>query len=339
MNAEKTSRDTRSLFTLHRHHPELLFAEFLSLSVWVILGTFTVLLSSFGLAFAFFLSLLAGSMLVKSLARDVRSREHARIIGKELADAREKLVETDKLKYEFITVASHNLRTPLTVVRNLMSLLLDGTYGQLPKEALENIQQVFDRTTEMVQAVDDYLNISQIERGRMTYEFTYVDLKPVVAATVRSFEPNAEKKGLKVVYHDESHAPRVSVKADAAKVREIIDNLIINAITYTPKGSITVTLSTDDKMARVSVQDTGIGMDDITKRRIFKVFSPGTFSRKINPTSIGIGLYIAYKHAQAHGGDLSADSQGEGRGSVFTLELPIERAPAEQGIYTMARDI
>ena len=113
------------------------------------------------------------------------------------------------------------------------------------------------------------------------------------------------------------------MRADENKMREVIENLINNAINYTPKGSITISVEKVGGKVRIVFKDTGIGMSQKTISKLFGLFSPGDDSRKYNPKSTGVGLYITKAHVEAHKGTVRAESDGEGKGSRFVVELPL----------------
>jgi signal transduction histidine kinase len=231
------------------------------------------------------------------------------------------LIKFDEQKNQFLSIASHDLRAPLTVIRNFMSLLLDGTYGKLPSAAAEGAQQVFDRATEMAKSVDNYLNVPRIEQGKMKYHLVDVDLAKIVSDTLSIFKSIAEQKGLKLVYQDPGS--RIQVKAEVGKLQEVFNNLIDNSIKYTPTGSISVTLEKAGATARVTIKDTGLGMSKETiTNKLFKLFSTDENSKKINPSSTGVGLYVVKAIVEAHRGTIRAESEGEGKGSRFIVELP-----------------
>jgi signal transduction histidine kinase len=227
------------------------------------------------------------------------------------------------MKSQFLSIASHDLRAPLTVIRNFMSLLLENTYGPIPRAAQDGMQQVFDRATDMAKSVETYLNVSRIEQGRMKYDFIDVEAGPLIRNAVRAFGTNAEKKGLAFSFTEAPDLQGKKARLDVAKINEVLNNLLDNSIKYTPSGSITVALERRDDMARVTVRDTGVGMSKETLGRLFQLFSTAPDSQKINISSTGVGLYIAKAHAEAHGGRLWAESEGEGKGSTFILEIPL----------------
>jgi signal transduction histidine kinase len=227
------------------------------------------------------------------------------------------------LKSQFLSIASHDLRAPLTVIRNYVSLVLDGSYGKMPKAAEEGLHQVFERATDMAKSVDTYLNVSRIEQGRMKYDFIDVDLAPILKKAVTDFKTNAEKKGLVLNIAIAGALEGKKAKVDVAKLNEVLNNLLDNSIKYTPKGSISVTAELVGNIARLTIKDTGIGMSKETISKLFQLFSTGESSLKVNISSTGVGLYITKAHVLAHKGRVWAESDGEGKGSRFVLELPL----------------
>ncbi len=270
---------------------------------------------------ALILVTISSFLLIRSVYLEVEQREEIERLAKNLETANVRLKELDKLKSQFLSIASHDLRAPLTAIRNFLSLLMDGTYGKLPPAAGVGMQQIFDRATAMSESVNDYLNVSRIEQGKMKYDFAETDLKKILDDTVAVFAQNAKEKGLTLTYTPNSGA--FPVKADALKLQEVFNNLIDNSIKYTPKGTINITLKKKGKLAHVTIEDTGVGMTEETSKNLFKLFSPGEDSRKINPSSTGVGLYITRAHVEAHKGTITAESEGKGKGSRFVVELPL----------------
>lgn len=269
----------------------------------------------------FVVIIIAGILLIRSVLREVRAREHIEVLADNLEKANSRLRELDKLKSQFLSIASHDLRAPLTAIRNFMSILLEGTYGKLPAAAEEGTRQVFERATEMADMVDNYLNVSRIEQGRMKYDFADIDLKETLNEAVKAFAPVAKEKGLALNY---TPIPEpLFVRGDEPKLREVFENLIVNAINYTPKGSVTLAVHKKPMKVMVTITDTGIGMTKETISKLFGLFSPGNDSRTYNPKSTGVGLYITKAHITAHKGTVRAESDGKGKGSRFIVELPL----------------
>ena len=262
-----------------------------------------------------------GIYLMRSVVKEVETRKQVEKLAASLEKANERLKELDKLKSQFLSIASHDLRAPLTAIRNFMSILLEGTYGKLPPAAEEGTQQVFNRASEMAEMVDDYLNVSRIEQGRMKYDFKDADFAPIINETMAAFKSVAKEKNLTLNY-TEVKEPLV-MKIDDSKMREVLENLVNNAINYTPEGSIAVELEKAENTVRVTFVDTGIGMSKETIQNLFKFLTPGEDSRKYNPKSTGVGLYITKAHVDAHKGKIWAESDGKDKGSRFIIELPL----------------
>ncbi len=269
------------------------------------------------------ITVVVGTYLIASVRREVEQREEIQRLYKELEIKNVRLTELDKLKSQFLSIATHELRTPLTIVRNFISLMLDGSYGKVPPAIEEGGRQVFSRVTDMARSVDTYLNVSRIEQGKMKYDFIDANLTKVVQQAVEAMKPNAEKKKLTLNLEIKRGAEDLVAHVDGAKVTEVITNLLDNSIKYTPEGSIQAILEKVGNKARLTIQDTGVGMSPETMAGLFKLFSPGEDSKKINPASTGVGLYISKAHIEAHNGTLTAASQGVGKGSQFVIELPI----------------
>ncbi|MBU6310399.1 HAMP domain-containing histidine kinase [Patescibacteria group bacterium] len=271
----------------------------------------------------FVAAMIIGYLLVKSVSREVGQREEIERLYEKLERTNERLTELDRLKSQFLSIASHELRAPLTIVRNFMSIMLEGSYGKIPPAAEEAGRQVFERVTDMTRAVDTYLNVSRIEQGKITYAFAPADLSDLVTRAVADMRPHAERKGLELEYQTALHADAIRARVDAPKITEIVTNLIDNAIRYTPRGSITVSLAVHGGSAVLSVQDTGVGMTPHTQKHLFKLFTPGENAKTINPASTGVGLFVSRAHAEAHRGTLVGRSRGVGEGSTFVLTIPL----------------
>lgn len=299
---------------------------FSSLIVIVLLAQLFLATSATGVIITTFILIMVAVfsyLLIQSVYREVEIREEVQRLARELADKNEKLTELDKMKSQFLSIASHDLRTPITAIRNFMSLVLDGTYGKMPVAAEEGLRQIFDRATQMTSLVETYLNVSRIEQGNMKYDFVDSDFTKVVKDAANFYADGASKKGLKLSLTIAPGAEKLMAKLDVAKINEVVNNLIDNSIKYTPSGTIQLTLEKVVKKARFTLQDTGVGMTPKTIGGLFKLFSPGEDSKKINPSSNGIGLYITKAHVEAHKGTIKAESEGQGKGSRFVVEIPL----------------
>jgi len=271
----------------------------------------------------FLLVLSFGILLIRGVTKEVEQREHIEILAADLRVANDKLKELDRLKSQFLSMASHDLRAPLTIIRNFISLLLDGSYGKLAPAGQEGLQQVFDRATDMAKSVETYLDVSRIEQGRMKYDFVDIELVPLIKNAVMAFTPNAEKKGLKLSATYDPVLDGIKAKIDVSKMNEVLNNLLDNTIKYTPTGEMNLSVKRIGAVARISLKDTGVGMTEDTLKNLFQLFRPGEDSKRINPASTGVGLFVTKAHVEAHGGKIWAESEGANKGSTFIIELPL----------------
>ncbi|MFH0930138.1 MAG: HAMP domain-containing sensor histidine kinase [Candidatus Moraniibacteriota bacterium] len=273
-----------------------------------------------------------GYMLVKSVKLEVQRKEELQKLSDELALANEKLRQLDKAKSEFISIASHQLRTPLTSIKGFGSLLLEGTYGEIPQAQKGVLEKIYISNERLIQLVEDLLNISRIEAGRMEFDFQEAQIEDLVQEAVTTLELAAKAKNL-YLHWEKPAVAMPKLKIDITKIKEVISNMLDNSIKYTQKGGITVKLetntvwSTDHKehqsTVRVIVSDTGIGMDEEEINMIFEKFQRGKQVSHYHTDGMGLGMYIGKKIVAEHKGKIWAESEGKGKGSRFVLELPV----------------
>jgi len=273
-----------------------------------------------GITFA--LVLMFGTFLVKSVRKEVEQREHIEKLAKDLEGANERLQELDQLKSEFVSLATHQIRGPLTAIKGYASMMQQGDLGVIPENLKGTINTIFESSNALTVIVRDFLDVSRIEQGKMQYEFTVFDLSKLVQNVGEELAPNVERKGLRLKLEIE---PRILVSADAGKIRQVIENLIDNAVKYTPSGSITVRLKKSDEKARLEVSDTGVGIRADTLPKLFQKFSRAEDASKANIHGTGLGLYVARKLIEAQNGKIWAESEGDGKGSTFVVELETVR--------------
>lgn len=242
----------------------------------------------------------------------------------ELKIANEKLQSLDKLKTEFLSLASHQLRSPLTAIKGYTSMLLEGSFGQITPEQKEAIDRVFQSSTHLAKVVEDLLNVSKIEQGGMKYEMSQFDFEKSVHDLATDLSITAEKKGLTLTFETDNKPPYL-VYGDMEKLRQVVLNIIDNAIKYTQSGSIKVRLTQNFRTSsvRLDITDTGMGIAHEEKEKLFQKFSRGE-GGKMNTSGSGLGLYLARQIIGAHKGSIAIDSPGIGKGSTFTLELPVQ---------------
>ena len=275
-------------------------------------------------AITLFLAACFGILLIRSVRKEVKQREKIERLAQDLEKANVRLKALDKQKSEFVSIASHQLRSPLTSIRGYASLLTEGSFGAIPEKAREPLERIESSAKNMALAVEDYLNVSRIESGHMKYEVADFNLRTEIEAVTDDIRPTALKQGLVLLFRSDLKSKAI-ISADQGKVIQIAHNLINNSIKYTPKGTITVFMRDDVKNKTVSVDiiDTGIGMTEETIDKLFQKFSRADDANDVNKNGSGLGLFVAHKMAEAMGGDITAHSAGPKKGSRFTLTLPL----------------
>jgi PAS domain S-box-containing protein len=242
-----------------------------------------------------------------------------------IADAR-RVTEAEtasRTKSEFLTALSHELRTPLNAIGGYTDLLLMGVRGPLTQQQRQDLDRIQHSQQHLLLLINDLLNLSRIEAGRIEYDIAPVALQSIVDAVSPMVEPQAALRGLEFIR--EKCPPGLVVQADRVKAEQILLNLLSNAVKFTERGGrITVRCDAAGSVGRVHVLDTGIG---IPPEKIDAVFEPFVqLGRTLTSTheGTGLGLAISRDLARAMGGDLTLESR-TGRGSTFTLSLPLEQ--------------
>ncbi|MEK7228391.1 MAG: ATP-binding protein [Patescibacteria group bacterium] len=258
--------------------------------------------------------------LIRSVKREIEQRERLEVLTKELGAANEKLKGLDKLKSEFLSLASHQLRTPLTAIKGYASMLFEGSFGKLEPKQEEGAKRIYTSAQGLVNTVEDLLNISKIEQGGMKYEFMPVDLSQVVTDLYNEMKIPAESKKLEFTL-DMPENQKFMVNADPVKIKQVLLNLTDNSIKYTKEGFVHLSLKREENVVIFSVSDNGMGISEETRAKLFEKFSRGE-GGKTNTGGSGLGLYLAKQITTAHKGDVTIESKGEGQGSTFSVILP-----------------
>jgi len=234
---------------------------------------------------------------------------------------REKMVE--RMKTEFVSVAAHQLRTPLSAIKWTLRMLLDGDLGKITEEQKEFIEKTYRSNERMINLINSLLDVTRIEEGRYLYKPILTDIESVVQFVLNSHEEEIKRKKLKLEFKKpKKKLPRV--KLDVEKMRLAIDNLVANAIKYTqPGGQVTVSLKNVKKEIEFSVKDSGVGIPKDQQARIFTKFFRGANVIKMETEGTGLGLFITKNIIEAHGGKIWFYSK-EGVGTTFYFTLPIK---------------
>lgn len=261
-----------------------------------------------------------GYLLIRSVRREIEQKEKLQHLTEKLEDANVKLQALDKLKSEFISLASHQLRSPLTVIKGYASTLTDGIVGDLTDKQKEVAQHIYVSATGLANVVEDFLNVTKIEQGGMKYVFAPTDMRTIVNDLVSDMRITAEAKHLE--FQTDVHEGVFMANADATKMKQVFLNLIDNSIKYTKDGFVKVWLNKTGDHMRFGVSDSGVGVSEETKAKLFQKFGRGE-GAVMNGGGSGLGLYLAQEIAEAHGGKITIDSEGLGKGSTFSVSLPL----------------
>jgi len=291
------------------------FFAFLIIGISIVQITFVRTATELLFSLTLFILLVIFSMLlIRSMNREVRHRAQEA--------AYEELQRLDEAKSEFITIASHQLRTPLSGLKGYISMAQEGSYGKPPAKMQKTLGNMAQATERLISLADSFLNVSRMRSGKIELNRQETDLKTFVDAIVKEMRPAAEKRGLNLVWKMPSeNLPRVSI--DQEKIRTVLMGVLDNAIRYTEKGSINVEISAQPKTVTTSVIDTGKGLTPEELKDVFTSFKRGKTAQALWTEGVGLSLYIAKQLVEAHGGRIWAESKGHGKGSTFFVELPI----------------
>jgi signal transduction histidine kinase len=237
------------------------------------------------------------------------------------ASAERRLVELNQLKNKFLGLAAHDLKNPLVSIRGLSELLLSGATEPLSEMQQEFIETIHAASSSMLALVNDFLDISVIESGKLELQISRGSLQELIEERIKINRMVAEKKGIRLHTHLEALGP---VPFDPNRLAQVLDNLIGNAIKFSPHGSyVDVLLHSEDGMVKCSVRDQGPGITPEDQAKLFREFQRLQAQPTGGEKSTGLGLSIVKKIVDAHGGQLAVDSR-VGFGSTFSFLIPLE---------------
>jgi len=240
----------------------------------------------------------------------------------EVAHANQRLAELDVAKSDFVSVAAHQLRTPLTGIKWSYTALLDSDTGPLNPDQKEIAQKGLASISNTLDLINDLLNVAHVEEGKMKFEIKRQPIFPILKKSVEGFKLIADEKKitLSVKIPNESGFPDMNI--DAEKMELALTNLLDNAIKYTPNGGrIDFNVSQEQGLIRIVVQDSGIGIPKDQKNRLFSKFFRADNATAVQTSGTGLGLYMVKKIIDRHGGKIVVDS-AEGKGTAFIITIP-----------------
>lgn len=266
--------------------------------------------------------------------RDVNDHLQQRIAEatRELTRSNKRLVELDATKDEFVSIASHQLRTPLTSVKGYISMVLEGDAGEITEPQRQLLEEAFTSSERMVHLISDFLNVSRLQTGKFMLDRRLVDLSTIVQQEVEGIRQIADTHDIAIAFKKPARFPQLYL--DEGKLRQVVMNFIDNAIYYSPEGTkILVKLAVEDGEAVLRVKDQGIGVPADVQQHLFTKFFRAENARRQRPDGTGIGLYLAKRVIDGHSGRLVFESKLD-KGSTFGFRLPIKKLqtppPAQQ---------
>ncbi len=318
-------------YAILRHHLfdiRVIATELLVFSIWIFLLVRTILADTLRerlidgglLALVIFF----GILLIRAVLQEVRQRGEIERLADSLRKANAELKKLDQLKSEFLSLASHQLRTPLSIIKGYISMIQEGSFGSVPDKAREVLRKVYFSNERMINLVNDFLNISRIESGRMQYDFESAKVEDVIENVVGEFKEAAHDKKIDLMWErPQTSLPEAML--DKEKFHQVIMNLVDNALRYTQVGFIKIMAEPDSIKSGhilISVRDSGVGMTPEEIDQTFRRFSRGEGGSRVNTGGLGLGLYLAKRIVNDHGGEIWAESKGRGQGSTFLIRLP-----------------
>lgn len=247
--------------------------------------------------------------------------------SEKLTSANDRLKELDKLKSEFVSVASHELRTPMTAIKSYLWMALAGKGGSINDKQKYYLERAYTSTDRLIKLVNDLLNVSRIESGRLSLEMTKLDLGQFVDEVISEVKPKADEVGVIISNEYPFTKPFPAILGDSDKLKEVVINLIGNSLKFTDKGgTIRIWFERSDNMITTHVTDTGEGIlaEDLPK--LFQKFGlvKGSYiTNQKAAVGTGLGLYISKSIVELHGGKMWAESSGKGEGASFSFTLPV----------------
>lgn len=317
------------LFNFKAISVEIFTFIILSISLFEILVSRSIL--ELGLRIVLFIFFfIFSTLLIRGVLREIERRA-------EVQKLYEEVDRLSKAKSEFISIVSHQLRTPLTAIKGYVSMMLDGDYGKVVDGQRAKLEGVYQSNEKLISFINDLLNVSRIEKGKIELELGKGRIEDIITGEVEELKIKAREKNLYLNW-ERPKEPFPELTIDVGKIKQVVANLIDNAIKYTEKGGVTINVKffkTPDAgtvsgvfvgpKIQVAVADTGTGMNQEEIGKLFGSFARGEAGKKMAHDGLGIGLYIARKFVELHGGKMWAESAGKDRGSIFCFELPVKQ--------------
>lgn len=243
-----------------------------------------------------------------------------------LQAAYDELKQLDESKSQFLLISSHQLRTPLSIIKNYLWALESGKFGEMNEQQKKFIQVCSQTSDNLISLVNTLLDVTRIQVGKVKLDLQdNVDLEKILENNITGYQIKAQEKGLSLIYQkipQGVEVPKLS-KKDPQKLNEVFSNLLDNAIKYTQEGGVTVTLRKRTGAIEITVADTGVGIDSKDINNLFKPFMRSDDAQKAFSKGVGIGLVVAKGFLEAQGCRIAVSSAGKGKGTTFTVTIPV----------------
>ena len=231
--------------------------------------------------------------------------------------------EVDKLKTEFVSIAAHQLRTPLSAIKWILRMVLDGDVGKISKEQADILAKGYQSNERMIVLINDLLNVARVEEGRFIYNLKLQSMEKIIQRAIENSSAIAKDGKIELIFKKPSE-PLPKVKVDEKKIDLALQNLLDNAIRFNrPGGSVTVAISYDKMNIEVMIKDTGIGIPRSQQERLFTKFFRADNAMELVTEGTGLGLFICKNIIEAHQGKIWFESD-KNKGATFWFSLPLK---------------
>ena len=283
-----------------------------------------------GLLFVLFL--IFGYYLIRAMQREEFRRKDAERLTLEIK-------KLDEAKTQFMLATQHHLRTPLTAIQGYLSMITEGSYGEINPIAMEKIRRALESTQNLIKLINEFLDIAQFEVGKEVILRKNTQIKDVLQEIINELQHETEVKKLYLKLdkpfidgQETDDLPKMMI--DGGKIKEAVYNVVNNSIKYTPAGGVTIKYGVEKDKLKIEIKDTGIGMEKKDVESLFeRTFERGESAKRVYTTGRGIGLYLSGQIIKSHGGRIWATSEGKDKGSTFHIELPVNISSADLAIF------